>query len=278
MNDNQHRGVRPWCKEQYASAVELLRTTDMTIEEAANACRVSFSGLREHILFYCKDIVRHRADKRDKSKGQKRIGALNGSGSKHRPSKANERKYAEAVRLFRTTSKTQKEIAAETGVSLGSLRHHLCTWHRDAILERRGGKADSNVDHIDLTSTKHYLKSTAAKYADAIERLKMSGMPTAKVASEFGLHPETFRLYLREHHPELHARQGMTKTSDGRVVSRRSAEKYAEAIRLYETTSEDLKSISRRLGLTYNSLGGYVRRNHPDLIERRKNSMDNNRR
>ena len=38
---------------------------------------------------------------------------------------------------------------------------------------------------------------TAAKYADAITRLKEGGLATAKVASEFGLHPECFRQYLK---------------------------------------------------------------------------------
>ena len=34
-----------------------------------------------------------------------------------------------------------------------------------------------------------------------------------------------------------------------------------------ETTTEPLKCIARRLGITYNSLNGFVRRNYPDLIE-----------
>ena len=40
LADNQQRGVRPWCREQYAGAVELLRTTEMTVPEAAEACGV----------------------------------------------------------------------------------------------------------------------------------------------------------------------------------------------------------------------------------------------
>ena len=37
-------------------------------------------------------------------------------------------------------------------------------------------------------------------------------------------------------------------------------------MRLYETTTESLKSIARRLGLPYNSVGGFVRRSRPDAI------------
>lgn len=270
VHDNRHRGARPWCREQYASAVELLRTTDRTIAEAAESCKVSFPGLLEHLLSYHKELVRQRADRRSLSKGRKCIGALTGSGSIHGPSKRAERKYAEAVRLFRTTSMTQCAIAAKTGVPLLGLRHHLRTWHRDAILERRGGQVEAGAGYIDLSKTKHYLKSTAAKYAEAIRRVETSGESTSRVAAEFNLHPETFRVYLREHRPDLYARQGMMTTADGKVVLRRCMEKYAEAIRLYETTPESLRSIVRRLGLVYNSVDGFIHRHHPQSIEKHK--------
>ena len=84
MNDNQHRGVKPWCKEQYAEAVEHLRTTDDTIRRTADLYCLSYSGLREHLLFYHKDLVRKRADKRERAKsGAKVRGALTGNGSRH---------------------------------------------------------------------------------------------------------------------------------------------------------------------------------------------------
>ena len=94
-----------------------------------------------------------------------------------------------------------------------------------------------------------------------------TGRPTAEVAKEFGLHPETVREYVREHEPELAARLGMTRLADGRQVLARSMEKYGEAVRLYETTTEPLRSIADRLGLQYNSVGGFVRRSRPDAIE-----------
>ena len=95
----------------------------------------------------------------------------------------------------------------------------------------------------------------------------------AEVAAEFGLHPEVFRYYLHKHEPELARQQGMMKTVNGKTVSRRSEEKYAEAIHLYETTTEALKSIAARLGLTYNSVSGYIRRNYPEVIARHQNLL-----
>jgi len=114
--------------------------------------------------------------------------------------------------------------------------------------------------------TKHYLESTAAKYARPIRRLKKSGGTTAEVARRYGLNPETFRMYLHKHEPELAARNGMTHLSDGRRMSARSKAKYADAIRLYATTDEPLHSISGRLGLVYKSLFSFVHRNCPEAI------------
>ena len=123
---------------------------------------------------------------------------------------------------------------------------------------------------VDWSSVRRYNPATAAKYADAIARLKEGGLTTAKVAAELGLHPDCFRQYLKEHEPELHARLGMKTTENGKMVSPQSMEKYKEAIHLYETTSESLKSIARRFGLNDCSLGQFIKRHFPELIERRK--------
>ena len=65
----------------------------------------------------------------------------------------------------------------------------------------------------------------------------------------------------------------MALTPDGKRLSRRSQEKYAEAVRLYATTTENLKAIAARLGLTYNSVGGYIRRNFPEVVRRHRERL-----
>lgn len=265
LADNQHRGVRPWCREQYAEAVELLRTKELTLPEVAERCGVSLAGLRQHVCFYHKDLLEKRSALRERGKSLKRKGHVTGSGRRHEPLPESRERYREAVRLYRDTAMTIKEIAGRLGLNINSLAHHLRVWHREDVFARRGAEYREGAN---ISATKSYRKSTAAKYAEAICRLKESGLPTAKVAAEFGLHPDCFRQYLKEHEPELCARQGMMRAPNGRLVSRRSMEKYGEAVRLYETTAEDLKSIAGRLGLTYNSLGGFIRRNFPELIAR----------
>ena len=262
---NLQYGARKWSKKAYCTAIEMLQSSDMTIEEVADACNVSHTGLREHVLAYHPQITQLREIKRINAKGQNVRGMRNGCWTMHEPEQSSIKKYEEAIEIYRTTSTDVKTIARQAGLNLGAFRYHLRTWHPELMVQRRG--FDGNVP---IEQTKRYKKSTAEKYADAIERLKSSDMPTSRVAAEFGLNPEVFRMYLKEHYPELTAVRGMTKANNGRTVSNRSAEKYAKALQLYETTPEPLKSIAQRLGLTYNSLGGFIRRNYPEAIEKHK--------
>ena len=267
---NLQYGVRKWTKDGYAKAVEMLQTGDMTIEEVANECEVSYSGLREHLLVYHPQIVEQREKKRNNVVGRRVRGERMGNWQIHAPEDESIAKYEEAVRLYRETSMDVKQIVKTVGVTIGAFRHHLRTWHTDLMVERRG--FDSSVD---FSKTKRYKKSTVEKYADAIERLRNSDLPTAKVATEYGLNPETFRVYLKEHHPELVKVRGMVKAENGRTVAHRSEEKYKEAIHLYETTDESLQSIAKRLGIQYQSVGGYIRRNYPEAIEKHNSLLEN---
>ena len=134
LNDNQQRGVRPQCLERYAAAVELLRTSDKTVAEAAAECGVSAPGLSQHVLFYHKELIRGRAGKRQRAVACKRKGGLMGNGRRHEPLPELEERYREAVRLYDRTPMTLKEIAGKTGVGMQALRHHLHTWHKELVL------------------------------------------------------------------------------------------------------------------------------------------------
>ncbi len=52
--------------------------------------------------------------------------------------------------------------------------------------------------------------------------------------------------------------------------NRRLKPEYAEALLTYATTTEELKSITDRLGLRYNTVGSYMRRNYPVIISQHK--------
>ena len=174
--------------------------------------------------------------------------------------------YAEALHLYRTTLMSARQIAAKTKVSQKGFYGYLQKWHKNLICERKGIPYEEGCP-VDWSKVRKYNPATKVKYSEAICRLKESGMPTAKVAAEFGLHPECFRQYLKEHEPELYAGLGMVRSENGRMMSRRSMEKYAEAVHLYRTTAESLKSLARRFGLNTSSLGQFIRRHFPELTK-----------
>ena len=208
--------------------------------------------------------------------GQQRKGRITGRGSLHAPQPAVVEKYAEALHLYRTTPLSARKIARQTGLPIKGFYRYLQTWHMDLVCARRNIPYEEGQS-VDWSQVRKYNPATKAKYADAIARLKESDLTTAAVAAEFGLQPEAFRGYLKEHEPELYARQGMTKTANGRAVSRRSMAKYAEVIRLYGSTSESLKSLARRFGLNDCSLGQFIKRHFPEAVEEHRRAVERER-
>ena len=86
IDDHLPRGSRPFAKEQYAEAVALLKGNSyITVQQAADRCQVSYSGLEQHLLFYHKDLVKRRIKIREKAVGQKRKGEITGRGTLHAP-------------------------------------------------------------------------------------------------------------------------------------------------------------------------------------------------
>ena len=274
LGDNLPRGARTWSKERYAGAVELLRGDRyITVQEVAERCGVPYAGLEQHLIFYHKELIDNRIKIRKQAVGQQRKGKITGRGSVHAPKPAIVAKYAEALHLYRTTPLSARKIARQTGLPVKGFYKYLQTWHMDLVCARRNIPYEEGQS-VDWSQVRKYNPATKVKYADAIRRLKQSDLTTAAVAAEFGLQPECFRQYLKEHEPELYARQGMTKTENGRAVSRRSMAKYAEAIRLYGSTSGSLKSLARRFGVNECSLRDFIKRHFPEAVEGHRRAVE----
>lgn len=270
IDDHLPRGMRASCKEQYARAVEMLCGDNyLTMEEVAKQCNVSQSGLLQHLRFYHNDLVQQRTQIRKNAIKQQLKGKITGRGTIHSPKQSTVEKYAEALYLYRTTPMSIIQIAKKTGVSKKGFYAYLHSWHKDLVCQRRNIPYKED-EHTDFSQARKYNPATAAKYAEAIHRLKECDLPTAVIAAEFGLHPETFRNYLKEHEPELYARHRMVKAGNGRVMSNRSMDKYGEAVRLYGETHESLKSLARRFGVNECSLRDFIKRHFPELTKLRK--------
>lgn len=245
VNDNQHRGVKPWCREQYATAVEHLRTTD-------DLYSLSYHGRREYLLFYYKDPVRERADKREWAKSEAKDV---GTDRQRRPPRAESRTGGEIPGNPPALPRHDPDAQEDSGCN----RHNR---HRPAQLPAdmapraaRGTPRPQMSRRGDRQPLPHEALPEIHRREVCRRHRLPEGRPTAEVAKKFGLHPETFWEYVREHEPELAARLGKTRLADGKQVLARCVEKYGETVRLYETTTEPLRSIVDRLGLQYNSVG-----------------------
>lgn len=266
--DNKIRGAKKETRKKYAKAINMLCNSDYTIKEIADACNVSLSGLKNYLVQYHKDIVNLRLNKRNNAIKNKKTGELNGSGQKNGPTQKSVDLYRDGVEMYRTTLLPIKEIAERTNVSVSGLIYYLYRWHRNLVLERKEIKPNGDNEFMDLTTAGKFLKSTKIKYSPAIKDLKKKKFNSiAEAANFYGFNPETFRDYVSKHEPKLASNYGQTKLNNGKTVLARSAKKYSEAITLFQTTTEPLKSIAERLGLVYNSLGGFIRRNCPEAIE-----------
>lgn len=270
IDDGLPRGMRTWTREQYADAVDLLRSDRyVTVKDAAEKFSVSYTGLEQHLIFYYPELVDNRIDIRKKAVRSKRKGELTGRGTIHAPSPEAVEKYAEALNLFKTTSLPARKIAKQTGVSIKGFYEYLQKWHKDLICQRKGIVYEEDRP-VDWSSVRRYNPATAEKYSGAIAELKKGGKTIAAVADEFGFRSDALRQYIKEHEPELSASLGRVKTESGKHVSSSSMEKYKEAIHLCETTSESIKSIAQRLGHNESSLRQFIKRQFSALLKRGK--------
>lgn len=61
---------------------------------------------------------------------------------------------------------TAEDIASETGVDEGTIRHHLVRYYRYGLLDRRGG------EFIPRVGNKPYVYSLSSKGEDRIKRME----------------------------------------------------------------------------------------------------------
>lgn len=162
--DHAHHGMRKKCKETYAEAVEMYRTSNMTIPQIAEKCGISAGGFSQHLRFYHKDILQKKREERRQAQGTKRKerGSLLGNGRENNPLKTTEQKYAKALELYKESSLTMKEIAEKTAVPLNGFRFYLHKWHKDLVL-KHWGVTEEEGKYIDLRSVRTRKKNAQAK-------------------------------------------------------------------------------------------------------------------
>ena len=210
LSGNFNFGQRESTYRKYKEAIEFLRENDMKIQDVACRFSITEGGLRTFILAYHKDLAKERAQKRRAATGDKTFGTLNGIGALSFPHDETVEKYEEALKLFRTTSLSVKEIAAKLSLPPESINAYLNRWQRKALIERHGQDSDKVDEFSSLYSLKLKRIKTAEKYARAIRKIKEGNRSFKEIEKEFGL-TDSFRQYLHRHEPELAAKIGSRK-------------------------------------------------------------------
>ena len=195
---------------------------------------------------------------RERAKAQKRKGHITGSGRRHEPTPESRERYRDAVRLYRDTAMTIKEIAEKLGLNQFSFTNYLQTWHREDVFARPGvAEVPGGGEPL---AAEQYKKPTAA---NTLRPWTTTCGEPSGVGDRRGVWAASGTLGGTPQRARAGALRptGMMRAPNGRASRRHSMKKNTErAMGLYETTAEPLKSIARRLGLNYNSLGGFVRR------------------
>ena len=185
-------------------------------------------------------------------------------------------RYAAALGLYRTTKMSVAEICRQTGSHLSPFRSYIYRRHRDMMFARYGIETTGTVAATaKLRERFGQQKNTRVKYRDAIrtcDDVAYIEFNVAQIARMFRLAPSALGNQLRVHYPEILERREKERRRLGVNDNLHCGVKpwckvqYAEAVHLYETATEPLKAIAKRMGIQYNSIGDFVRRNRPDAI------------
>ncbi|MBQ9169488.1 MAG: hypothetical protein IJ148_01510 [Bacteroidaceae bacterium] len=270
------RGVGKATVEKYKAAIELLRTSNITIREAAEQTGVSLAGLHQHLLFFHKDIVEQRFLRRLNALGQPKVeGETNGTGRINEPRKATKALYADAIELYRTTDRPVTEIAMELGLDPHNLSGYIQRWHREDMAVRakkRSEKTEQRREKRKLQQEMALKKKAENKYIPAIQLIE-NGASYADAAKAIGISPERLTRWTRRHRPDVHkqAMQNAWITLPGGMrIMRQKWLKMQEAEKAFLGTDESIIEIARRLKLSPTSLLTYLHAMHREDVQRRR--------
>ncbi len=270
------RGVGKATLEKYEPAIELLRTSDLTIREAAIKTGVSLAGLHQHLLFFHKDVAEQRLLRRINALDQpKEEGKTNGTGRRNEPRKATKALYADAIELYRTTDRPVTEIAQELGLEPHNLSAYIQRWHREEMAIRarkRSEKTDRRREERKQQHDKTLKEKAENKYLPAIQLIE-NGASYDEAAKAIDITPERLTRWMRQHQPEVHRqakRNAWIILPGGLRIMRQKWLKMQEAEKAFLDSDESISEIARRLKLSPTSLLTYLHTMHREDVQRRR--------
>lgn len=277
LSKKQTFGVRDSTRQKYDPALKLLRTTNMTIRQAAEATGVSMASLQQHILFYHKDLAALRLKLRTEALGKKNSpGTLTATGATSQPRGNIAEYYAEAVKILQEHPEiTIRQAASQARVSEHNLACYLRRWHQDLLKSReqwrREKTAQRQAERVRISRTER----AAQKYGPAIALIE-SGHTYSEASVQTGINRERLQWWVRHNRPDIHERAKENRCvmmPDGTRVMRRLWLLYQEATRVFCNTEQPVSQIASRFGLKEKDFSRFLHEKFPSEVARRRSQF-----
>lgn len=276
INVKTSRGVSPSTLAKYAPAIAMLRDTSLTLHEVAEKCNVPFHGLRQHMLFYHKDVAELRLGKRLSAISKPaKPGEMNAAGRIRAPRKESRALYGKAVKLYRTTGRLAVDIAVECGLEPRNLLKYIARWHRDDMeLRQRVRSEQADLRRQMFKERRNGSREVKAeqRYSPALPLIEQ-GATYQEAARQLGIDVGRLSWWVRNHYPEMDGRakqNAWVMLPDGTRLKRQRWQVYQEAAHAYCVTDEPMKDIAKRLNLPLSTLNRFLQTAYPAAVERRK--------
>lgn len=181
-------GVRNVTTRQYAPAIELLKDPFMTIPEAAEKTNVSYTALKEYLLAYHKDLVKDRAEAREKAIIIREEERKMNKGAAKKINEATKEKYAPAIAALKAEDSSVEKIAGDFNLEPVSFRTYLKR-HEPELFSRYG--------RMKLEGGKTVSARSFSKYKDALEELERGKLTLKEIAAKYNLKYNSFTSFVR---------------------------------------------------------------------------------
>lgn len=230
LNKLPPRGVSQATRAKYEPALQLLRTTDMTVRQAAEATGVSMASLQQHIIFHHKDLAQQRLMRRTQALAKPRKqGEMTANGSAAGPRGTAAEYYRQAVALLTANpAMTYREAALRTGLATGNLSSYIRRWHRDLMTERERWRHQQTKQRQQAAARLSAKEQAASRYAAVLPVLEQ-GATYQEAAFRLGVPAERLRVWVRRNRPDIHAMKKLSEwvtLPNGYRVKRTSWQRY----------------------------------------------------
>lgn len=268
-------GLRECTRLKYEPALKLLRSSDITIREAAEKTGVSLASLQQYIIFYHKDLAAERLKRRAEALDKPRkFGMMTATGATSHPRGDIDEFYAKAVELLTEHPELPvRQVAVQTGVSEHNLSCYMRRWHRDVLKMRQEWRRERTAKRqlersINMSRTERAKK----KYGPALELIEQ-GMTYREAAKESGINEERLQWWVRHNRPDIHERARENRwvmMPDGTRIMRRSWLLFQEATFAFQTSDEPINRIAIRFGLKEKAFRRFLNEKFPTLVAKRR--------